>query len=189
MRISLRDLLLPEEFHCLTRDFGKEFYPRIVPYIRNLPELGVLWVEVPEGLLMDYSFADETLGRVLEELVDGRWGDRYLVASVNTELQFDNLAASVRLRGIPAWVKLREEIRLVMRNDLRGKEELKETVDLVNLYRRVTASDLARNHGLNITAWNNRLARAYRLRLIRRTPEILSGGGRLYVYESLFQLD
>lgn len=188
MEVSVGNLLRSGEQHALTRESGRQFYPRLVTWLKSTPEHQVLRVTVPNGLLMDYSFADETLGRLLEELVSSSWGERYITVEVSSGIQYENLVASLRLRKVPARVRFQGNYHLVV-PDARGREELQETVDLVDRYRRTTASDLARDHGLGPTAWNNRLVRAYRARLVFREPEILTSGGRQYIYSSVIYRD
>lgn len=191
MELLLSDLLHADqgEKHFSTRPFGERFYPRLGAWIQSTLDGSVLRVVVPADRFIDYSFADETLGRIYKELVDGKWGDRYLLTDVAEESQFRDLGASIRLRKIAALVRFGTTYHLVVNEDTRGLDELRQTVALVNQYRRVTAGDLSRDHGLSPTTWNNRLVRAHQLRLIYREPEALLGGGRQYVYGSLLHKD
>jgi len=187
MRVSIREFLghpsLDEP--AVTRPFGQTVYRRMAEVLKRTRAHEVIRFEVPAGLLMDYSFCDETLGRMYKELATGMWENLYIITEVASELQFDNLGASIRLRKVAARVLFQNQYHLVVAEDRKGLDELTETIDLVDRYRRVTAADLARDHGLNPTAWNNRLARAYAQRLIFRAPEVLLSGGRQYVYETL----
>ena len=187
MRVSIRDFLghpsLDEP--AVTRSFGQAVYQRLAKALKRMREDEVIRFEIPSGLLMDYSFCDETLGRVYKELATGTWGNLYIITEVASELQFDNLGASIRLRKAAARVFFQNQYHFIVAEDRKGLDELTETIHLVDRYRRVTAADLARDHGLSATAWNNRLARAFGMRLVYRAPEVLLSGGRQYVYETL----
>lgn len=187
MRVSIREFLgnpsLDE--HAVTRPFGRTVYRRLAEALKRTREHELIRFEIPTGLLMDYSFCDETLGRVYKELATGEWGNLYIITEVASELQFDNLVASIRLRKAAARVFFQDQYHLIVAEDRKGLDELTQTIDLVDRYRRITAADLARDHGLSATAWNNRLARAYGQRLVYRVPEVLLNGGRQYVYETL----
>lgn len=90
--------------------------------------------------------------------------------------EFDLLLAALSLPGVEAgrW-KGEKLISGRVRGPLEGV--LKETLQRVTTMRHATAFDMVDERLRNPTAWNNRLADLYRLRLVRRVKE-----GRQWVY-------
>lgn len=185
MVIRLEEFL-PSPPLALTREEGRRCYPVLCDQVAaaNCAEVEI---EIGETIIMDYSFADEALGQLFSDLIEGRFGDRYVAVRVSNADQYDNLAASIRLRKLVARVFLAGRSSLISHDQ--NRQELNDTLGMLATRSSVTASELAKETGLALTTWNNRLARAHQLHLIRREEAILPAGGRQYVYTSVFDPD
>lgn len=172
------------ELFCLYRKNGEKCYPLLQNALSQVKEGGVFRLVVPPEAVVDYSFIDETVGRLRADLGLDECGVRYLVVEVADHNQFDTVRASFVMRRLFGLVIEEGRPQLVgLRDDDKRRGELEETLMHLNMAGRMTATELARIANLELTAANMRLKRLFDARLARR--ERNSQDPRQFIYISL----
>jgi DNA-binding transcriptional ArsR family regulator len=173
------DLGLPERFY-LTREKGEAAYNKLVDVLKATPEGEPLVLEFPAEQLVDSSFADEAIIRLMEALMGGVLGDRTVLLTGLTEDSIHNVNAAIHLRNLKLAL-------LIVEADgtwtLVGQLErsLRETLEMLAKSQTMTAPELSEQIGSAVNTASNRLKRLYDGRLIRREDEV-SERGLQYVY-------
>jgi DNA-binding transcriptional ArsR family regulator len=173
------ELGLPARFF-LTREKGEAAYNRLADVLAKMPEGEPLVLQFPPEQLVDSSFADEAIIRLVEALVAGDYGDRAVLLAGLTEDSAHNVNAAIHLRNLKLAV-------LVVGSDdswaLVGQLErsLRETLEMLAEAETMTAPELSERIGSAVNTASNRLKRLYDGRLIRREYEV-SERGLQYIY-------
>ena len=166
--------------YFLTREKGEEAYRLLEGRLHETPERCALVLVFPPNQVVDASFADESLMRLGEELVDGEFGERAALLEGLTEDSVRNLEAIIRFRRAKL-VFLLVEPGGGWRHVGPLEPSLLEAFELAARWRRITAPDLARELRLALNTANNRLKRLHALRLLWREHEV-SAKGLKYIY-------
>jgi hypothetical protein len=166
--------------YFLTREKGEEAYRLLEGRLREMPERCALVLVFPPEQVVDASFADESLMRLGEGLVDGEFGERAALLEGLTEDSVRNLEAIIRLRRAKL-VFLLVEPGGGWRHIGPLEPSLLEAFMLAVRRRRITAPELARELELALNTANNRLKRLHALRLLWREHEVSEKGLR-YIY-------
>lgn len=173
------DLGLPARFF-VTRDKGEQAFARLTAALQTVPEEGSLILQFPANQVMDVSFADETIIRLGQAIVDDKYGRRRLLLAGLTQDSIDNINAAIRLQRLKlAFLTIAPGGQWDVVGHL--EENLKETLTMVAQRPSLTAPELAEELDLALNSANNRLKRLYDQRLIRREYEV-SEKGLLYIY-------
>jgi hypothetical protein len=154
----------------VTRGTGRRVREALAEVLEGLPSGGILYVDTRGVDLMDYSFADEALGRhvvLVEE-------DRELLENVEASLR-QRALAMIRVNEVGESPGIVGEV----------PEHLVETLQAIYDAGSITNADLAAKLGLNHTACNNRATRLFKLGLIHRRKNSAAPGGRQYSYEGI----
>jgi len=135
---------------------------------------------------IDFSFADEMLGRIIRRISIGEPGGRYIILESLSDSVRESINVALKERELACvYVKPNSEIEIL------GKisEELKKTYYIAVGKGKITARDileLENADNISISAASNRLTRLKELSLLIKTnDEIVNGGGRQYVYEPI----
>jgi hypothetical protein len=166
--------------YFLTREKGEQAYPLIKSQLEALPEGQALLLAFPADQVMDVSFVDETLVRLMRELIENAYGQRTILLGGLTEDSIQNIEAALHLQKLKInfWaVQPDGDWRCI--GPLESK--LQETLELVARRGHVTAPQLAKWRKIAINTASNRLKRLYDKRLLRREYEI-SQKGLQYIY-------
>src|SRR4028119_330326 len=84
----------------VTRRPGRAIREALEGALEELPKGGVLYVDTRGVELMDYSFADESLGILASRSASGEYGDRHLVLVEEDRDLLENVEASLRQRSL-----------------------------------------------------------------------------------------
>lgn len=174
-----------EQKFLVFRDTGVTCYPLLKSCMHAVPRGKVLLIEVPNSVIIDYSFADETIGTLFSSLRLGAFGDSYAVVKANTVNQLENIEASFVVRKQSAiLMDSSDEWRLVGHRPEgdRNREQLEHTLRLLIERGHLSASELSDATNLTVTACNNRLVRLYEDKLAHRERDESS---REFIYYSL----
>jgi hypothetical protein len=191
------------------RPQGRVVQQELDATLRGLPPESVLVIDFDGVEMMDYSFADEALGAIFSRMSAKEYPNRYIVLAAGegelAEALLENVEVALARREVAALVLPKESVeenaegssskqrRVILKSD--GGEwrvagtlptHLVDTLRAVMDKQQVTVRELADE--LNIdsaTACNNRIARLYQLRLVRREAAIVPEGGRQYFYSSV----
>jgi len=150
--------------------------------LQREPDETIVILDFKSVGILDYSCADEIVAKLISRLNAGEYGNRYLLLRGLNPTQKENIEVALERKRLAALF-LREdkswEVLGVLNNYLR------ETLAEVIREGRITARDLAEVEDLEINTSSTRLANLYKLQLVQRREEVLSEGGRQFVYESL----
>lgn len=196
------------------RPRGREVQQEIDALLRSLPPESVLVIDFEGVEMMDYSFADEALGAIFSRLSAKEYPNRYIVLAAGegdlADALIENVEVALARREVAALVLPKEGIedaaavagvgarrggakQVVLKEDagewrVAGTlpQHLIETLRAVMDRQQVTVRELADELQIDsATACNNRIARLYQLRLVRREAAIVPEGGRQYFYSSV----
>jgi len=168
--------------NLVTRETGRQMRETLEERLQAEPEEAVVILDFKAVGILDYSCADEIVAKLISRLNAGEYGNRYLLLRGLNATQKENIEVALERKRLAA-LSLREdkswEVLGVLNNYLR------ETLEEVMREGRITARDLAEVEELEINTSSTRLANLYKLQLVQRREELLSEGGRQFVYESL----
>lgn len=167
----------------VTRRTGRAVREALEEAFAELPKGGVLYVDTRGVELMDYSFADESLGILASRMASGEYGDRHLVLVEEDRDMLENVEASLVQRSL-AMIRV-DEIGAEPAIVGRVPDHLVDTLQAIYDAGSITNAALAARLGLNHTACNNRATRLSKLGLIHRRTETAAPGGRQYTYERI----
>jgi len=164
------------------REAGKECYSRAIASIEKAAPLSVIPVDFANLRFMDFSSADEFLGKLISRLSSGEFKDIYLCLENLTPEIEETIGAMLQLRGQNALA-----IGTGASPKILGKLNpvLKETFDLINNEKEVSARKLADKTNLAINAASNRLTKLQGLGLIARLETSSGKGAEQYVYRTI----
>ncbi len=178
-RYDMTQFAIPERYF-LTREKGEEAYELLHAALREIDDEDALVLVFPPNQLMDASFADEAVIRLMEGTLNGQFGTRAVLLQGLTEDSVKNLNAVIHLRNLKMAALL---VDASGRWQVIGQLEksLRETLDMVAEHDTLTAPQLAERIGSAVNTASNRLKRLYDGRLIRREHEV-SEKGLQYIY-------
>ncbi len=174
------ELELPPRFF-VTRDKGEIAFAQLAAQLQAVPEEGSLILQFPPNQVMDVSFADETIIRLEQAIVKGKYGRRRLLLAGLTQDSIDNITAAIRLQRLKlAFLAIEPEGRWQVVGHL--EDSLREVLTMLAERPSLTAPELAEELDLALNSANNRLKRLYDQHLIRREYEV-SEKGLIYIYQ------
>ncbi|MDF2440041.1 MAG: hypothetical protein JWN98_1025 [Abditibacteriota bacterium] len=193
------------------RPQGRQVQQELDALLRQLPPDSVLVVDFDGVEMMDYSFADEALGALFSRMSAKEYPNRYVVLAAGEgelgEALLENVEVALSRREVAALVLPKDQLDLdeestELNESAAGSihngraanwrvagtlpAHLVETLRAVMEKQQVTVRELA--DALQIdsaTACNNRIAKLYQLRLVRREAAIVPEGGRQYFYSAV----
>jgi hypothetical protein len=167
-----------------TRMEGEQAHAQLLTALRLLPDGGQLRIDL-EGLdVLSTSFADEVIGKAVDRLTQGEFGERSLVL-VSPSLELAD--------GVDAKLAQRQLAMLCLTEDgtwhLLGAHTpaMHETLALILEKRKTTTRELAEKLDLQMNACVNRVARLAKLHLIRREEVGRSGPQPVYALYSILE--
>lgn len=164
------------------REEGRFLREKILSRLEAEPVDIILPLDFVDVKFMDFSFADEMLGKLIRRIMSGELGERYIILlSLNESLK-ESISVALKERELVCiYIDGKGEIEIL------GKlsDVLKETYFAAVSKGKVTARDLVNHFGnLEINTASNRLTRLQEVGLLCKTKdEVINGGGRQYVYE------
>lgn len=164
------------------RDAGKKLYADTIAQIEKATPLSVIPVDFGNLRFMDFSSADEFLGKLISRLSSGEFKDIYIyLENLSIEIE-ETIDAMLQLRGQNAVVIGKNGYPKIL-----GKLNpvLKETFDLINKEKEVSARNLADKTNLAINAASNRLTKLQGLGLIARLETTSGKGAEQFVYRTI----
>jgi len=148
---------------------------------REAPDV-VLPLNFTKVRVVDFSFADEMICRILRRILSGDLGEKYIVLESLGDSHKENISVALREREL-VCVYIKPDTG----TEILGKisEELKNTYFAAVNKGKITARDILDLEGMeNISAASNRLSRLKDMGLLTKAnDEIVTGGGWQYIYE------
>lgn len=173
---------LPES-DLVTREIGINAYEPLKQALLQTEAGTLLLLDFSDVLVMDSSFAGPSLLRLMRELIEGQYGDRYLMLSSVTSSTSENIDLTIRGHGLKfAMPSFNETGQTYLIGEI--EPSLAQTFETVERVKTMTARALADLENIGISAASNRLKRLYDLRLVTRAEEVTMEG-RQHRYQSL----
>ena len=164
----------------ILREQGERAFNRLRALILEVPDGQPLVLRFPPDQLMDASFADESILRLAEEVIEGQHGNRGILLEGLSENSIHNIEAAIHFQGLKlAFLVIERDSSWRLIGHL--ETNLKETLQIVAQRTQITAPELSGLLGIAINTASNRLKRLYDRRLVWRTYEITAKGLQ-YVY-------
>ena len=144
----------------------------------------ILPLDFSKVRVIDFSFTDEMLGRIIRRISIGEIAGKYIVLESLSDSLRENINMALKERELACvYVKPNSEIEIL------GKisEELGKTYYAAVNKGKITSKDVLELDNMdNISAASNRLTKLRELGLLTKTnDEVVNGGGRQYVYEPI----
>jgi len=164
------------------RAAGKNLLDQLMGIIAASPAGSVIPLNFEKIRFIDFSSADEFLGKLVSRLLSGEFRDIYVCLEKMTPEVEETLDAALKLRGQNAVVLGADGAAKIL-----GKINpvLKDTFDLINDLKELSARGLADKKGIAINASSNRLTKLQGLGLIARAGTSSGKGAEQYVYRTL----
>jgi predicted HTH transcriptional regulator len=182
LREIMKELLVNGSRNLVTRETGKRMREALEERLQAESPGEVIILDFKGVGILDYSCADEIVAKLISRLNGNEYGDRYLLLRGLNPTQKENLEVALERKHLAALF-LNEEKKWEVLGVLNNY--LKETLSEVMAKGRITARDLADAEDLEINTSSTRLANLHKIQLVQRREEVLSEGGRQFVYESL----
>lgn len=182
LREMMKERLSNGSRNLVTRETGRQMRETLEERLQAEPEEAIVLLDFKAVGILDYSCADEIVAKLISRLNAGEYGNRYLLLRGLNATQKENIEVALERKRLAALLLKEDkswEVLGILNNYLR------ETLEEVMREGRITARDLAEVEDLEINTSSTRLANLYKLQLVQRREELLSEGGRQFVYESL----
>ena len=167
--------------YFLTREDGERAYRPMVERLKAIPSGTALVCILPPAHVMDASFADETVIRIVEKLMERQFGERSVVLQSANANTVNNVNAAVSLRNLDlALLAVEPDGGWQILGHL--DKTLAETLSVVGETGPLKAADLARRKRISIHTASTRLKRLYDRCLVRREHSISPEKGLEYIY-------
>jgi hypothetical protein len=131
--------------------------------------------------VIDYTAADEMLGKLLPRMLADEFGAKYLCLLNLSPPHMENIAVALEKRGLAVAAKPRRGGWTFL-----GKLNpyLRETFSLVYNCRHISARELSDRLSLALNAGSTRLINLHKQRLVGRRENLYAHGPREYIYIS-----
>ena len=182
LREIMKGLLVNGSRSLVTRETGKKMREALEERLQAESSGEVIILDFKGVGILDYSCADEIVAKLISRLNGNEYGERYLLLRGLNPTQKENLEVALERKHLAALF-LNEEKKWEVLGVLNNY--LMETLSEVMAKGRITARDLADAEDLEINTSSTRLANLHKIQLVQRREEVLSEGGRQFVYESL----
>lgn len=182
---DLRDMM--DEYtsgssHLVTRETGRVIRESIETRLEREPEGTVVALDFSHVGIIDFSCADEVIGKLLARLQGLEYGDKYVILHGLTPTQEENIAVALERKKL-AVLMSRPDGAWRLLGTL--NPYLNEALQFVMAHKDVTARDLADKTDVEISLASTKLLNLFKARLVQRSSERLPDGGRQFIYRSL----
>lgn len=171
------------DVHLFERRLGQVLLQKVEQSVAKNEPPGVYYLDFNEISSIDFSFADEFVGKLVSRLLSDEYGEKYFVLQNLNETHRENIQVALD----------RRKVACLHRNsnaawDLMGytKKYLVETLNIVMERGEINTRDLGKELNLELTTSSTRLFHLYKAHLVARKQVIVNGGGREYLYYKLF---
>ncbi len=166
------------------REEAAQYREALIKRFEGEPPDIVLPVDFSKVRVADFSFCDEFLCRIIRRILSGDLGEKYITIESVSESVKENIGIALKERDLVCVYATPDG-----KPEILGKisDELKKTYLAAVDKGKITARDVLELDSMdNISAASNRLTRLKDSGLLRKTTdEVITGGGRQYVYEPI----
>ena len=182
---DLRDLMDEHtrgSSNLVTRETGRMIRESIEARLEREPEGTVVALDFSHVGIIDFSCADEVIGKLVARLQGMEYGDKYIILHGLTSTHEENIAVALERKKLAVLVSRPDgDWRLLGTLN----PYLNEALQFVMAHKDITARDLADKTDVEISLASTKLLNLFKARLVQRTSERLPDGGRQFIYRSL----
>lgn len=165
------------------RDNGAKILSQCLLHLEKTGPCTTIPISFKNIKFMDFSAADEFTRKLVSRITSKEYKNIFIYLTDVPDIVKENIEAAFRLNQQVAllWNPNQPPELIGIINT-----QLKETWDLINNKKTLTARELADTMNLPINTSSNRLVKLYSLGLIHQADKKgASGGGQEYIYETL----
>lgn len=183
---DLRDLM--DEYlaggsnNLVTRETGRMIRESIEARLEREPEGTVVALDFSHVGIIDFSCADEVIGKLMARLQGMEYGDKYVILHGLTPTQEENIAVALERKKLAALMSRADGTWRLLGT---LNPYLNEALQFVMAHKEITARDLADETAVEISLASTKLLNLFKARLVQRSSERLPDGGRQFLYRSL----
>lgn len=163
----------------LLRDFGRRAFPVLERQLTDTQAGETLCLDCTGVSVMDTSFADEAVLELALGLVEGKFGDRFLMLCEPSPATIENIEGTIARRKAKAAILVSRAQQVGLIGEV--EPNLRDAWQRVTRAGTLTARQLADELGLEINTASMRLYKLFRLRLVAREEEV-TVNGRQHIY-------
>jgi hypothetical protein len=182
---DLRDLMdehTSGSSNLVTRETGRMMRESIEARLDREPEGTVVALDFAHVGIIDFSCADEVIGKLVARLQGLEYGDKYIILHGLTPTHEENIAVALERKKLAVLIS-RPDGAWHLLGTL--NPYLNEALQFVMAHKDVTARDLADTTDVEISLASTKLLNLFKARLVQRSSERLPDGGRQFIYRSL----
>ncbi len=171
------------EIHLFDREIGQKIRERIEQQISEFTKSTVHFLDFGAISSIDFSCADELVGKLISRLISDEYGSNFLVLENLTKNQQENIQVVLDRRKVACLEKSSKDH---WQYHGHRKNSLLETLNIIMKHGEMTARELSKQLNLELTNSSTRLSQLYKAHLVNRVQIIVDGGGMEYLYQKLF---
>jgi len=166
--------------HLFDRDLGQQIRQQIEDIIANYKkEEIVFYLDFKDVLSIDFSCADELIGKLTSRLLSDEYGEIFIVLQNLNDNQLENIQVALDRRKVACLRRCSDQDWQLLGYK---KNYLVETLDVVVKRGKITARELSHELDLELTTSSTRLSHLHKAHLVFREQVIVDGGGREFLY-------
>ena len=180
------DSLLPEnkyDTHLFDRTLGEQIRQQIEALLSGFNQETVHFLDFIKILSIDYTCADELIGKLISRLLANEYGKIFFVLQNLNSNHRENIQVVLDRRKVGCLERTVNNHWYFWGH---RKNVLLETLNVIMENGIITARELKNKLDLELTTSSTRLSQLYKAHLVSRDQVIVNGGGREYLYRKLF---
>jgi len=172
-----------QDIHLFDRELGQKIRQKIEQiFSENSSEI-VYFLNFNNICSIDYSCADELVGKLLSRLLADEYGAIYFVLKDLNRNHQENIQVVLDRRKVGCLEQTKDNGWNFWGH---RTNSLLETLSLIMEKGEITARELKEQFNLELSTSSTRLSQLYKAHLVSRHQVVINGGGMEYLYKKLF---
>lgn len=169
--------------HLFERRLGLDLLQKVEQLAAELEPPVVFYLDFSDVSSIDFSCADEFLGKLISRSISDEYGRHYFVLQQLNENHQENIQVALDRRKVACLHRHSQSTWSLLGHT---KTYLVETLNIVMERGQITARELGDLLNLELTTSSTRLFHLFKAHLVYRKQDIVDGGGHEYIYFKLF---
>lgn len=172
-----------QDIHLFDRELGQKIREKIEQIFSGISNETVFFLNFKNICSIDYSCADELVGKLISRLLADEYGSIYFVLKNLNRNHQENIQV----------VFDRRKVGCLEQTENNGwnfwghrTNSLLETLSLIMDKGEITARELKEHFNLELSTSSTRLSQLCKAHLVSRDQVVINGGGMEYLYKKLF---
>jgi len=171
------------EVHLFDREIGRQVRHEIEEQVQAREKETVHFVSFSNICSIDYSCADELVGKLLSRLLANEYGQNYFVLENLNSNHHENIQVVLDHRKFGCLERIEDKSWNFLGH---RTNSLLETLNVIMEKGAITARELMAEFQLELTTSSTRLSHLFKAHLVSRDQVKVDGGGMEYLYKKLF---